>query len=263
MTDDLAANAPLVTQDAFLGGRLWLRQPARGFRAGVDAVLLAAAVPGDVGHSVRVLDAGAGVGTAGLCLARRCPDAHVVLLERDPGLACLAADNIVLNELTSRARVMQADLLAPAGELEALGLKPASFEHVIANPPFHDEAAGTPAAGVQKAMANAMRGGTFSGWARCLARVTCADGTATLIHKAEALAEVLDGLNGRFGALRVLPIAPRPGTPAIRILVHGRKGSRAPLSLLSPFVLHGASGHGFTQQAEAILKQGAGLPIVG
>ncbi|MEO0916318.1 MAG: methyltransferase, partial [Pseudomonadota bacterium] len=58
-----------TTDNAFLGGRLQVLQPAVGYRAGADPVLLAAAVDAGPGHSV--LDVGCGVGTALLCLGTR------------------------------------------------------------------------------------------------------------------------------------------------------------------------------------------------
>ena len=127
-----------VTDDAFLGGALSILQLRNGYRAGLDAVMLAAAVPVDQSRPLRVLDVGAGVGTAGLCLARRAPFAEVVLLEKEPQLAALAAENIVRNDLAGRVRVVTGVVGAPAAELRALGLVEESFGHVIANPPFHD-----------------------------------------------------------------------------------------------------------------------------
>src|SRR4051812_20092052 len=70
-----------VTEDGFLGGRLRLRQPKSGHRAGHDAILLAAATAARAGD--RVVDFGAGVGAAGLAVARRLPDIDLVLVEID------------------------------------------------------------------------------------------------------------------------------------------------------------------------------------
>ncbi|HET6223567.1 MAG TPA: hypothetical protein VFE11_15445, partial [Dongiaceae bacterium] len=51
-----------VTDDAFLGGALRILQPKEGYRAGIDAVFLAAAAPARTSRKERVLDVGAGVG---------------------------------------------------------------------------------------------------------------------------------------------------------------------------------------------------------
>ncbi len=252
---------PGVSEDAFLGGRLVLHQPARGYRAGVDAVLLAAAVPAPSGRPTRVLDAGCGVGTVGLCVTRRLGEAQAVLLEREPSFADLAALNIAANHLGDRVTLVRADIGASAAEHEALGIAPHSFDIVLANPPFHETANGTPASDRARAGAHAMPTGGLDRWARFMARTVKSGGTAILIHKAEALAEVLGAMTPRFGALRVLPVLPRPGEPAIRILVQGIRGSRARLTLVAPFTLHGPDGHGFTPEAEAILRDGGSLTL--
>jgi tRNA1(Val) A37 N6-methylase TrmN6 len=250
------ASAPDITDDAFLGGRLRVLQPRKGYRAGVDAVLLAAAVPDGGGN---ILDVGAGVGTVGLCVAARLAGAGIVLLEREPEMVALAAENIARNGLGERVRVASLDVAAASeAALGSAGLSAGGFEHVLANPPFHDEAGGTLAATGLKARAHAMAGAGLERWVRFMARMAGPSGQATMIHKAEALPEVLAAFEGRFGGLTVTPIQPREDAAAIRVLVQGRKASRAPLRLLPPFVLHLADG-AFTPAATAILRHGAGL----
>lgn len=249
-----------TTDDAFLGGALRLLQPRRGYRAGVDAVLLAAAIPAAPSDAARCLDAGAGVGAAGLCLARRAPSAHITLLEREPALAELAAENVRRNDLTARVRVIADDVTAPQAELDGLGLDPASFDHVFTNPPFHTRWRGTQSKDRLKAAAHAMEPDDLESWARFLARMARPGATATVIHTAEALAPVLAAFDGRFGALRMRPVYPRAGEAAIRIIVQGIKGSRAPLAISQGLALHGG-GHAFTAEAEEILRGGAPLIV--
>lgn len=248
-----------VTDDAFLGGQLAILQPRQGYRAGIDAVLLAATVPPGEGP-LTVLDAGAGVGTVGLAVARRVAGARVVLLEAEPAMARLAGENIARNDLASRVTMAQGDLLAPAAELQRLGVGADCFEQVLVNPPYHAEGRGTPAGDAAKARANAMAESDLEQWLRAVARVTAPGGTATFIHKAEAIGALLAAMSGRLGAIRVLPIHPREGQPAHRVIVSGVKGSRAPLKLLAGFVLHGA-GNAFLPRAEAILRGGEWLAL--
>lgn len=245
------------TDDAFLGGALRVLQPRKGYRAGIDAVLLAAGIPDTAG---RVLDVGAGVGVAGLCVARRITAAHVVLLEREPELARLGAENIRRNDLLGRVRVIEGSVQASGAELAQLGLAPESFEHVMANPPFHALEKGTRSDEPLKDAAHAMGERGLAAWARFFARMSAPGGTATVIHKAEALASILSAFEGKFGALQVLPIHARAGEPAIRVIVRGVKGSRAPLAILPRFVLHG-NAQAFTPEAEAILRRGAPLNL--
>lgn len=251
-----------MTDDAFLGGALNILQLRNGYRAGLDAVMLAAAVTADASRPLRVLDIGAGVGTAGLCLARRVPDAEVVLLEKEPQLAELAAENIRRNGLQDRVRVITAAVGAGVAELRAQGLVEESFGHVIANPPYHDVGAGTRATDALKAGAHSMDEEELERWARFMARMAAPGGEATIIHKAEALRRVLAALDPRFGALKVLPLYPRRGAAAHRVLVQGIKGSRAPLQVLPGFVLHQEGGNAFTPAAQEILRNGAPLPMI-
>lgn len=256
---DLAANSE-VTDDAFLGGALKLLQPRTGYRAGIDAVLLAAAVPSRVGSHECVLDAGGGVGTVGLSVVRRCADTIAVLLERAPRLVELAHENVKRNGLADRVQVFSGDLTASWTEMAGEGLAPESFDHVVANPPFHIEGQGTPSPDPWKSVAHAMPEGDLQLWGRLLARMAAPGGTATMIHKAEALSLVCGALAGRFGGLRVLPIYPRVGAVANRVIVQGTKGSKAPLTILPGFILHG-EGNAFTPAAEAILRHGGGLDL--
>ncbi|MFA5901210.1 MAG: methyltransferase [Hyphomicrobium sp.] len=251
---------PQVTDDAFLGGALNILQPRAGYRAGLDAVMLAASVSNDPGQPLRVLDVGAGVGTAGLCVARRLAAAEVVLLEREPQLADLAMQNVQRNGLGDRVRVVATSVGAPAAQLRAAGLAEESFTCVIANPPYHDAGAGTLPPDAGKALAHAMAEDELQRWGRFLARMTAPRGTVTMVHKAEALQRVLAAFDQRFGAIRILPLHPRAGEPAHRVIVQGIKGSRAPLQLLTGLVLHG-DGNAFVPAAQAILRDGAALTI--
>lgn len=247
-----------TTEDLFLGGRLVIEQPARGFRAGLDAVLLAASVHDAPGRPMAVLDVGAGVGTAGLCVASRIPTADVTLLEVAPPLARLARSNVDRNGLSGRARMVEADITARPGDLEAHGLVPSSFDVVIANPPYLTEGRHRLPLDSTAAAAFGMAQGGLEPWLRFMARMCRGGGIMVLVHRADALGEVLAAVGGRFGGLRVLPVHPRAGEPAHRILVQGRKGSRAPLELLSGLVLHGA-GNDFLPPVKAILRDGAAL----
>jgi tRNA1(Val) A37 N6-methylase TrmN6 len=249
-----------TTDDAFLGGALQLLQPKSGYRAGIDAVLLAAAAPPPGGRQERYLDAGGGVGTVGLCIARRCPDAMSVILEREPILVGLAEENARRNNLAERVSVFSGDILAPASELAGLGLVAESFDHVLANPPFHVDGQGTPSPEPLRSSAHSIPETDLDQWGRLLARMAAPGGTATLIHKADALGKVIGALSGRFGGLRILPIYPRAEAPAIRVIVQGIKGSRAPLTLLPGLILHG-EGNAFTPVADAIFRSGAAVTL--
>lgn len=246
-----------TTDDIFLGGQLTVRQPAHGYRAGTDAVLLAAAIPEADGP---LLDAGAGVGTVGLCVAARIPQAHILLVERQPLLAALARVNIERNGFVGRLRVVEADISRPSPALAESGVASESFAHVFANPPFHDTGHGTKSPSDVKAASHQMQSDDLETWARFLTRMARPGGRMTMIHKAEALPRILAVLDGRFGALSIVPVLPRSDAEAVRVIVSGIKGSKAPLKLRPPLILHTA-GQAFRPEIEAVFRHGAALPI--
>jgi len=255
-----AAGPAHVTDDAFLGGELRILQPDEGYRAGIDALLLAAAAPLRPGRRERVLDVGAGVGVVGLAVARRAPLCDVTLVEREPFLIELARRNIARNDLDGRVRVIAADVARRLDELDELRSDAEGFDHVLANPPYHAEGAGTVSVAALKATANVMPGGALVRWARFMAAMARPGGSATLIHRADALGEVLTALAGRFGGLLVFPLYPREGKSATRVLVQGTKGSNAPIELRPGLILH-ERGNRFRPPVEAVLRHGASLVL--
>lgn len=250
--------APDLTDDAFLGGRLRVLQPARGFRSGIDAVLLAAAVPATAGE--RVLDVGTGAGVAALCLARRVEGAAATGIEIQAALCALARANVERNDLDGKVDIVEADVRAPARALAQAGVARAAFDHVIANPPYYEEGRARPAGDPGKARASMLGPEDIERWVRFMVSMARPGGTVTLIHRADALPRLLALFDRRAGAVTVLPIHPRAGEPAGRVLMTGRTASRAPFALRPGLVLHG-EGNAYTPEAEAVLRHGAALSL--
>ena len=247
-----------VGADDFLGGRISVLQPRAGHRAGSDAAFLAAAVPARPGE--RVLDAGAGVGVAALCLAARVPGIEATAVEIDAKLCALAEQNAVRNGFAESFTVVNADVAWQAGKLSAAGLVREGYHQVIANPPFHAEGAVRQTPDAAKAAAHVMRAGGLGEWIRFLATMAAPKGRVTLIHRPDSLGELLGHLEGRFGDIAILPLFPKRGEPAVRIILQGRKGSRAGLKLLQGLVLHEADGS-YTDAAEVVLRGGEALSL--
>lgn len=235
-----------IGEDRLLGGRLRLLQPVKGHRAGSDAVLLAAAVP-ELAEGP-LADFGAGVGTIGLAVALRQPTLGVVMVERDPELAMLATRNAELNHLAGRARIV----VRTIGEREGAGdaLPAASVAWVAMNPPFFDsgEVRASPVANRRVAHVAAQ---SFGDWLREARRVLKPGGGVSIIHRAEALGEILAGLQTGFGAVEIRPVHSQAERPAIRVIVSARLGSKKPAALLPALVLNGADGR-FTAFSEAL-----------
>jgi tRNA1(Val) A37 N6-methylase TrmN6 len=245
------------SEDAVLGGRLVLRQPRRGHRFGHDAILLAAAVAARAGE--RAVEFGAGVGAAGLALARRVEGLDVTLVEIDPALAALAAENAQRNGLAARVRAVSLDVTAPAASFAAAGLASVSADHVLMNPPFN--AAHNPSPDPARRAAHVVSDRTLEHWLDAAARLLRPGGAVTLIWRADGRADVLAALSAHFGSVVVLPVHGKAGGPAIRVLVRAVKDRADPLTLLSGFVLTDADGKPAVA-AETVLRDGAALPLI-
>lgn len=240
-----------ITEDGLLNGRLRLRQPARGYRAGMDAALLAAACDAQPGE--RVLEAGCGPGAALLAAALRAPDSRFVGLERDPEALDLACQNIALNGLEKRVEAVAGDVQAP---FKTLGLP--VFDKVMANPPYFDDP------GALKAPAPAKTGawmadGGLAAWTGFLIKAVREGGQILIIHRADRLADILGLLAPKAGSFRIRSIHPFADEPAKRVLIQATKTGKAPLVLLPPLVLHDAQGGKHSAATEAILRGETGL----
>ncbi len=248
--------AEVVEADFFLGRQLRLRQSAHGHRAGTDAVLLAAAAPPHIDGLA--LDAGAGVGGAGLALAQLRPGLTFGLIENDAATAALARENLRINGFDGQGAVYEADLLDPAGR-RGTGLADGSAALVITNPPFLDPARArlSPDAGKRAAHAMAAPGpAALAQWLAACLTLLKTGGTLVLIHRPDALPAILTGLEGSAGAVALMPVLPRADRAATRILLRAQRGSRASLAIAPALVLH--EGERFTAQADA-LHRGAAL----
>ena len=241
-----------LTHDAFLCGKLHLWQPRRGYRAATDPVLLAAACPALPGQSV--LDMGCGVGAAALCLAARVPDLRLYGLELQPDYADLARRNSVENGIP-----MQVECGDLADMPRALRI---GFDHVIANPPYYPRG-GTPSpiAGRDTALRAEIPLGQ---WVKAATPRLAPGGWLTLICGADGLPEVLAAMEAKLGSAAVLPLTPREGRPALRIILRARKTGRAAFRLLAPFVIHHGPAHdgdreSYTPRANEILRMGGDL----
>lgn len=245
-----------IVTDRLLDGRLILSQPRKGHRAGSDAILLAAALP-ELGGG-RLIDIGAGVGTVGLAAALTQPRLRVTLLERDPDLAGLAAGNIAANDLSDRANVIAQDVSAPASEWTRAGLEPGSFTAVAMNPPFYP-AGSTRRSPVANRAAAHVAEGALALWLKAARRLLAPGGHLAVIHRAQALPELLAGLATGFGATTIRPIHAFADKPALRVIVTAVLNSKKPAELLPAFVLNGPDGR-LTPASDAVHRGRERLP---
>lgn len=244
-----------LTSDAFLGGDLTIRQPKAGYRAGIDPVLLAAAVPARSGDSV--LELGCGAGVAALCLGRRVPGIKLAGIELQPDYAALARENAQRNGMAFE--VTEGDLARMPAALRVW-----SFDHVIANPPYFRREAGTRATdrGRETALGETT---PISAWIDAGLRRLRPGGRLTVIQRADRLPDLLAALAGRRASVAVLPLAPREGREATLLVLAARKDGRAPFRLLPPVVLHEGpvhlrDGEDYAPAIRGVLRDGAALP---
>ncbi|MCA0405905.1 MAG: methyltransferase [Proteobacteria bacterium] len=240
-----------VTEDTLLGGTLRLRQRAKGHRAGSDAVLLAAAAPQG---AQTMADLGAASGAVGLMAALLRPHARVSLLEQEAALVALAQENIALNALQTRIEARAVDAFRLGGETDLRE----HFDAVLTNPPFFETGATRISPEPGRASAHHMTGDLHR-WISGVLTLLKPKGELVMIHRADHLDAVLGACTGRFGAITLRFVHPRAGEPASRLLISGIKGSRAPLSVLPPLVLH--EGEAFTPLADALHKGQAALSM--
>ena len=224
-----------LTQDHLLNRRVILSQPKTGYRAGSDAILLAAAVPALAGQTV--LDAGAGVGAVALCLASRVENVTVRGLERQVELTQLAADNAAANGLADCVSVLCGDIHQPPEEIHRV-----VFDHTVCNPPFHDVGRASPSPDQGKALAHNEGETPLSKWLSFCLRRTRPGGTVTMIHRASRLHDILAGWKDGAGDVVIIPLWPKAGLPARRVIVQARVGSKGPMILHHGLQLHQHNG---------------------
>lgn len=246
-----------TSTDAVLGGRLLLRQPLAGHRVGHDAILLAAAAGGRGGE--QAVDLGAGVGGAGLALAARVDGLKVTLVEIDAALARLAAENARGNGMAERVRALACDAedtaALAAGELAA-----GTCDRVLINPPFHDTRRHNVSPDAGRRLAYAGEPGLLQRWIASAAWLLKPGGVLTLIWRADELEQVLEALAPAFGAIAVLPVVPRAGSPPIRVLVRAQKGGTGAPAYRPALVLNDAQGYP-SAAAEVVLRGGQALTL--
>jgi tRNA1(Val) A37 N6-methylase TrmN6 len=244
------------TEDAFLGGQLRLRQPKSGHRAGHDAMLLAAATPAHQGD--RVVDFGAGVGAAGLAVARRVAGIELVLVEIDGWLAGLARGNAASNAIP--ADVVVLDVTSSAEAFAAAGLAPDSVDVVLMNPPFNDPARHRASPDKAREIAHVATATTLENWIHAARRILKSGGVLTLIWRADGVAGLLAALDRGFGSLEILPVHGDVKMPAIRVLIRAVKGGKAPARIHAALMLNDESALP-NKQLQDILAGRAVLPL--
>ena len=243
-----------LSENAFLGGQITLLQPQKGYRAGVDPVLLAASVAAKAGQ--RVLELGCGAGQALICLGARIPSLHLTGVELQPEYADLARRNGALNGMN--LHIETADLKNLSADM-----RQQTFDHILANPPYFRAGAHSAAqdAGRQRALGEQT---PLADWVDVATRRLTPKGFFYMIQRADRLMDVLQAIDTRLGSVEVRPIAPRVARAAELVLIRARKSGRAGFRLHAPLIMHTGQMHDadrpdYTDAVDAVLRHGAAL----
>ena len=233
-----------------LDHKVRLLQPEKGFRTSLDSVFLAAGCPAVSGE--RVLDMGSGVGGAAFCLLWRVAGCHVTGVEIQQSHVALARANIALNGMEGRADFIASDI----ADYKCA----APFDHVICNPPYLEAGTYTPSASEERAMALGHEGRETSlkDWIDAGFHALKSGGSLTVIHRADMADKIIHGLGKRFGAVEIIPLYPRAGEEAKRVMIRAIQDRKTPARLHAGLVLHEADGS-YTKAADAILRDGAAI----
>ena len=246
-----------LSDDAFLGGRLQILQPEKGYRAGIDAVLLAASIPASDGETF--FEAGIGTGVAAACLARRVPGIIITGVEIASRYALIAEENFRRNSLHEQISVLKGDVRDSMRHDQMDWPAPGSISHAYANPPFFEDHTVQAPVDSLRAQAHLLKAGDLETWIRVMVNTVKPRGTVSIIHPATSLHQLLAAMAPKLGGLTVMPLRAHRNDAASRIIVRGTKGSKAPSRLLPGLVLHEAGSNTFVDQVDAILRDGQAL----
>ncbi len=238
--------------DDFLGGKIRLIQPLKGYRAGVDPVLLAAALPRHL--KGKILDLGCGVGTAGLCALYAMPHLELIGIEADAEAAHRAIRNAKLNDFAKNTEIHH-QILGDESFMDPL--KGDEVDIAISNPPWFEPAHSQRAEG-SRGLGRQEENVSLDIWIDYMIRKLRTGGLMAVIHRAHRLDDILHILAGRVGNIKIIPIWSKPGQAAKHVIILGHKARKTPLKLMSGFVMHDKNGQ-FLPEAKGIFMDGAAL----
>lgn len=249
-------NSKDVIETTLLRGRVKLLQPRIGFHASLDTVFLAAAVPAKT--NANILDAGCGVGSAGLCVLARNPNVHLVGLDIQQELVDLALQNAALNGWGEQCHFFRASV--PGEKI----IPDNYFSVVMANPPYQEGGTHTPSPEKIKAFSHGEESGgaKLEDWVKYAHRKLKSGGTLCMIHRADRLDDVIVAMEKRrwFGSVVVYPLWSHEGEDARRVIIRARKERYAPMVLKPGLIVHEKDGK-YTEGAQKILSSAEAIEM--
>jgi len=241
-----------TTQEIYvLNKRLKLRHTVKGFKTSIDSVLLAAACPARTGD--HILDLGCGVGGAGLSVLTRIDGLRLTGVEIQDDHVELAQENAIANAFQDKCDFITSDIRDYRSDN--------TFDHVICNPPYLESGKHLRSPSEENAIAMGHAEGenlTVKDWIDCAHHCLKSNGSLTMIHRADKIDKIIQALGKRFGAVDVIPLWPKRGEAAKRVIVRAIKHRKSPAHILAGLVLHREDGE-YTEAAENILRHNKSL----
>lgn len=232
---------------SILGGAVRLSQLEGAFHTGLDAVMLAAACPAKDGS--RVLDLGCGVGGAGLAVLHRLEGAILTGIDIQGDHIEMARENAMVNGMMERCDFWVADVRA---------FQERAFDHVICNPPYMPQGTYIQSPEVRKDAALGLKDTTLEHWVACAFDCLQGRGSLSMVHRGDMVDKVVQAFGKRFGEIEIIPLWPKAGVQARRVIVRGIKHAKGVAIMHPGIILHDESGD-YTPEAHKVLKEGASL----
>lgn len=232
--------------DAVFDGNLSIWQHQKGYRFGLDSLLLGTDLP-DIPDDGRVVDLGAGQGAVALTIAYHNPKMTVVAVERQPSLVELLRRNVEHNELEN-VKILSGDLRQYRDLLPAH-----SADLVVANPPYYRKGSRRPSPQRQRAEARHELFGGLRDFIAAAAYVLDQRGWLQIITPPMRLAEALQATTGTdLSAASLRFYHSRRQEKAYLVEYRWRRGGAPDFSIRPPLFIYREEGIYSTEVAERI-----------
>jgi tRNA1Val (adenine37-N6)-methyltransferase len=243
----MTAKSSGETRDTILDGSITLVQPSHGYRFSVEAILLGRFAR--VSKRDRVLELGAGCGVVSIMIAALYRPREVVAVEIQPTPAAMISRNAELNGLES-VRAVCADLR----QRKIAGVEAASFDLIVANPPYRASAAGRENPDYGRRLARGESKATLADFVAAARRYARRGGRVTFVFTARRSAELISTLrSNQLEPKRIRFVHPQIAMPASVMLVEARAGGGIEVAIEPPLVLFERPGV-YTAEARALLS---------
>jgi tRNA1Val (adenine37-N6)-methyltransferase len=243
----MTANLSDETRDTLLDGSITLIQPRHGYRFSIEAVLLGRFARASARD--RVLELGAGCGVVSIMIAALYRPREIVAIEIQPALAEMIARNGAINGLES-VRAVNGDLR----QKKIAGVEGASFDLVVANPPYRATATGRENPDRSRRLARGESAATLADFVAAASRYARRGGRVAFVFAARRSAELISAMRSKqLEPKRIRFVHPTIAMPASVVLIEARAGGGVEVAIEPPLILYERPGI-YTAEARALLS---------